>query len=77
MKFGVLIEGMDVKVLLKLINDRLASIAAQSRAVGKSAEQYPGEKVALEAWRNRVLMIAKDMRGEASDIHEITPAEVK
>tara|TARA_R110000851_G_C13102760_1_gene569214 strand:- start:1880 stop:2125 length:246 start_codon:yes stop_codon:yes gene_type:complete len=73
MKFGILIGSLDVKVLLKLTNDRIYAITAQSRAVGKLMEQYPGEKAALENWRERILLTAKDMRNEKSPVYDVKP----
>lgn len=71
MKFGMLMDGNDIKAFIKLVDERLGSIAAQSRAAGKVVEHYPGEQVRLNGMRQRLLMVAQDMQNRPSEVHEV------
>lgn len=60
-RVGILYDMPEVKVLLKVLDERLIDLSAKSKATGKSADSYPNETYRLNEQRERLRDLARQL----------------
>ena len=60
-RVGILYGMPEVKALLKVLDDRLSDLSAQTKAAGKPADSYPNETYRLNEQRERLRDLARQL----------------